>query len=95
MRKSDIPKFKKIIEKNEDLDLTLDDLQKIVAYKNEIVKYLQTHRISLLVSKADERDSDQEQKYGNQIDILAFIMDELRNNIEKSFNELSKNISKE
>lgn len=82
VNKRDLSAIKTIIEWWH-YDLSMDDLEKVVAYKFEFVKFLQTYRLSLMVSKIDARDEKEERIYGNQIDILSQIMSDLRDNSEE------------
>ena len=77
MKNRDIPLIKSLIEKGEYYDLTVVDFEKIVAYKWEFIKFLQTYRLSLMIEKIDNRDADIEKSLGNQIDVLSLIMGQL------------------
>lgn len=97
MRNIDIAQLRSILEEWENYSLTLEDIEKIVAFKNEIWKYLQTFRLSLMVDKVDER-WENEKVLGNQIDILTIIMKDLQEQVEdrcvKAQDSLSKKKSK-
>lgn len=81
MRNIDLAQLRSILEEWQNYSLTLEDLEKIVAYKEEFWKYLQTFRLSLMVDKVDER-SENEKVLGNQIDILTIIMKDLQEWVE-------------
>ena len=81
MRNIDIVQLRSILEGWENYSLTIEDLEKIVAFKNEIWKYLQTFRLSLMLDKVDARWDD-EKVLWSQIDILSLIMKDLQEESE-------------
>lgn len=93
MRNIDIAQLRSILEEWENYSLTLEDLEKIVAFKNEIWKYLQTFRLSLMVDKVDER-WENEKVLGNQIDILTIIMKDLQEQVEDRCVKAQESINK-
>lgn len=93
MRNIDKLQLRSILEEWENYSLTLEDLEKIVSFKNEIEKYLQTFRLSLMVDKVDER-WENEKVLGNQIDILTIIMKDLQEQVEDRCVKAQDSLSK-
>lgn len=93
MRNIDIAQLRSILEDWQNYSLTIEDLEKIVAYKEEFWKYLQTFRLSLMVDKVDER-WENEKVLGNQIDILTIIMKDLQEWVEDRCVKAQESIKK-
>lgn len=93
MRNIDKLQLRSILEEWENYSLTLEDLEKIVSFKDEIEKYLQTFRLSLMIDKVDER-WENEKVLGNQIDILTIIMKDLQEQVEDRCVKAQDSLSK-
>lgn len=93
MRDIDKIQLRSLLEEGVNYALSLEDFEKIVAYKGEIVKYLQTFRLSLMIDKVDER-GENEKVLGNQIDILSIVMKDLQESVEEKCIQAQESISK-